>query len=196
MNKLVILLILLMAAILTAGCISSKANVTNSQEVQENTTNYENAQENTTNSENTQENTTNSQETQKEGPIVDVTQLDQINTSLKKGPVLLKIGAQWCGECQSIKPILAKVAADYEGKATVMSLDIDESPKLADYFGVYVIPDTSVIIGTENGKYVYMQEDGNVTTERSKAKILKIESKEVCENVLNLALQKEKTNSN
>lgn len=186
MNKLVILLILLVAVILTAGCISSKSNVTNTQEVQENSTN----------SENVQENSTNSQETQKESAVVDVTQLDQINTSLKKGPVLLKIGAQWCEECQNVKPILAQVAADYEGKATVMSLDIDESPKLADYFGVYVIPDTSVIIGTENGKYVYMQEDGNVTTERSKAKILKIEGKEVCENVLNLALQKEKTNSN
>jgi thioredoxin 1 len=176
MNKLVILLILLAAVILTAGCISSKANVTNPQEVQENSTN--------------------SQETQKESTVVEVTQLDQINTSLKKGPVLLKIGAEWCEECQSIKPILAQVAADYAGRATVMTIDIDKSQKLADYFGIYVIPDSSVIVGTENGKYVYMQQDGNVSTERSTAKILKIEGKEVYENVLDLALQKEKVKSN
>lgn len=176
MNKLVVLLILLTAVVLVSGCTSSKANITNPQEVQENSTN--------------------SQETQNESNVVEVTQLDQINTSLKKGPVLLKIGAEWCEECQSIKPILAQVAADYAGRATVMTIDIDQSKKLADYFGIYVIPDCCVIVGTENGKYVYMQEDGNVSTERSTAKILKIESKEVYENVLDLALQKGKIKFN
>ncbi len=171
MNKLVILLILFAAVILTAGCINSEANVTNSQEAQENSTN--------------------SQETQENNTVVEITQLDQINTSLKKGPVLLKLGAEWCEECQNLNPILAQVATDYAGRATVMTVDIDKSPALADYFGIYVIPDSSVIMGIENGKYVYMQEDGNVTTERSTAKILKIEGKEVYENALDLALQKE-----
>ena len=138
----------------------------------------------------------NYQETQEESAVVEVTQLDQINTSLKKGPVLLKLRAEWCEECQNLNPILAQVAADYAGRATIMTIDIDKSPKLADYFGIYVIPDSSVIVGIENGKYVYMQEDGNVSTERSTAKILKIEGKEVYENVLDLAFQKEKTKSN
>ncbi|HWQ49499.1 MAG TPA: thioredoxin family protein [Methanosarcina sp.] len=171
MNKLVILLILFAAVILTAGCINSEANVTNSQEVQENSTN--------------------SQETQENSTVLEITQLDQINTSLKKGPVLLKLGAEWCEECQNLNPILAQVATDYAGRATVMTVDIDKSPTLADYFGIYVIPDSSIIVGIENGKYIYMQQDGNVTTERSTAKILKIEGKEVYENVLDLALQKE-----
>ena len=142
-----------------------------------------------------QENSTNSPETQNESNVVEVTQLDQINTSLQKGPVLLKIGAEWCEECQNIKPILDQIAADYEGRVTVMSMDIDNSPELADYFGIYVIPDTSVIVGLENGNYIYMQEDGNISTDRSKAKILKIEGKEVYENVLDLALKKEKVKS-
>ncbi len=176
MNKLVILLVLFAAVILTAGCINSKANITSHQDVQENSTS--------------------SQETQKSGTVVEATQLDQINTSLKKGPVLLKLGAEWCEECQALNPILAQVATDYAGKATVMIVDIDKSPDLAKYFGIYVIPDSSVIVGIENGKYVYMQEDGNVTNERSTAKILKIESKEVYENALDLALQKEKVRSN
>lgn len=172
MNKLVILLVLFAAVILTAGCINSKANVTSPQESQENSTNSQNS------------------------TVVEITKLDQINTSLKNGPVLLKLGAEWCEECQALNPILAQVATDYAGRATVVTVDIDKSPDLADYFGIYVIPDSSVIVGIENGKYVYMQEDGNVTTERSTAKILKIEGKEVYENVLNLALQKEKVKSN
>lgn len=169
MNKLVVLLILVAAVILTAGCINSKANVTNPQEAQENSTN--NSQNST---------------------VVEVTQLDQINTSLENGPVLLKLGAEWCEECQELNPVLAQVATDYAGRATVMTIDIDKSKELADYFGIYVIPDSSVIVGIESGKYVYMQEDGNATTERSTARILKIEGKEVYENVLDLALQKEK----
>ncbi|MCC4767031.1 thioredoxin [Methanosarcina sp. DH1] len=171
MNKSVILLILLAAVILTAGCINnSKANVTSPQEAQENSTN---SQENST--------------------VLEITQLDQINTSLEKGPVLLKLGAEWCEECQELNPVLAQVATDYAGRATVVTVDIDKSPTLADYFGIYVIPDSSVIVGIENGTYVYMQQDGNVTTERSTARILKIEGKEVYENVLDLALQNEKS---
>ena len=142
-----------------------------------------------------QENSTNSPETKNESSVVELTHLDQINTSLQKGPVLLKIGAEWCEECQNLKPILAQIAADYEGRVTVMSMDIDNSPELADYFGIYVIPDTSMIVGLENGNYIYIQEDGSVSTDRSKAKILKIEGKEVYENVLNLALKKEKVKS-
>lgn len=142
-----------------------------------------------------QENSTNSPETKNESSVVELTHLDQINTSLQKGPVLLKIGAEWCEECQNLKPILAQIAADYEGRVTVMSIDIDKSPELADYYGIYVIPDTSVIVGLENGNYIYMQEDGSVSTDRSKAKILKIEGKEVYENVLDLALKKEKVKS-
>jgi len=137
-----------------------------------------------------QEHTINSTETQNESTVVEVTQLAQINTSLQKGPVLLKIGAEWCEECQNIMPILDQVASDYNGKATVVTVDIDKSPELADYFGIYVIPDSCVIMGIENGEYIYMQEDGKITTDRSKAKILKLEGKEVYENVLDLALQK------
>ena len=136
-----------------------------------------------------QENSTNSPETKNKSSVVELTHLDQINTSLQKGPVLLKIGAEWCEECQNLKPILAQIAADYEGRVTVMSMDIDNSPELADYFGIYVIPDTSMIVGLENGNYIYIQEDGSVSTDRSKAKILKIEGKEVYENVLDLALR-------
>jgi thioredoxin 1 len=141
------------------------------------------------------ENSTSSSETQNKSNVLEVTQLDQINTSLQKGPVLLKIGAEWCEECQNIKPILDQIEADYEGRVTVASMDIDKSPELADYFGIYVIPDSSVIVGIENGKYIYMQEDGNISDDRSQAKILKIEGKEVYENVLDLALQKKEVKS-
>ena len=51
----------------------------------------------------TQANSTNSKVNLKENTVVEVTQLEQINNALKNGPVLLKIGAEWCGSCQKMK---------------------------------------------------------------------------------------------
>jgi thioredoxin 1 len=114
--------------------------------------------------------------------------MEQINTSLQKGPVFLKIGAEWCEACQEMKPILNELATEYGGKATIMSVDVDKSLKLADYFGVSSMPDSSVIVGIENGEYVYMQQNGKTTTDRSQARIVGLNDKKVFENVLNLAL--------
>jgi thioredoxin-like negative regulator of GroEL len=55
----------------------------------------------------------NSTDIQEKNTIIEVTELEQTNTSLEKGPVLLKIGAEWCEECQNIMLILAQVKADY-----------------------------------------------------------------------------------
>lgn len=132
-----------------------------------------------------QKSSTNSQETQ--GSVVKVTQLEQINAALEKGPVLLEFGAEWCESCNEMKPILKQLAAEYKGKATIMSADIDKSPKLADYFGAGdVIPDSTVIV--INSKYTYMQENGEVTKDRSAARIIGLMDKQEFENVLDLAL--------
>ena len=122
--------------------------------------------------------------------VVEVTQLAQINTYLQKGPVFFRFGAVWCPYCQSMKPILNELATEYKGKATIMSADVDKSPKLADYFGIGSIPDSSVIVGTKNGKYVYMQQNGKTTTDRSQARIIGLNDKKVYEKVLNFAIQK------
>lgn len=117
--------------------------------------------------------------------------LEKINTSLQKGPVLLKIGAEWCGPCQEMKPVLNELTTEYQGKATIISVDVDQCPDLAEYFGVSSIPDSTVIVKIENGKYVYMQENGNFTKDRFKARILGLMDKGVYEKVLNYALQRE-----
>jgi len=162
MKKLVILLILLAAVLFTAGC-----------------------------TEDTKENSTNPQEIQEKSTVVEVTQLEQINTSLREGPVLVKIGAEWCDPCQAMKPILKDLAAEYNGKATIMSIDIDQSLDLASYFEIGYIPDTSLIVGIENGEYVYMKEDGNVSKDRLQARILGQMDKEVYEKLIDVALLQE-----
>jgi len=123
------------------------------------------------------------------GSVVEETQLEQVNAALEKGPVLLEFSAEWCESCNEMKPILKQLAAEYNGKATIMSVDVDESPTLADYFGAGdVFPDSTVIVGVKNNKYSYMQENGKVTTDRSDARITGLTDKQEFENVLDLAL--------
>lgn len=122
--------------------------------------------------------------------VVEVTQLGQINKALKQGPVFLKLGADWCSHCKAFGPTHKELAKEYSGKATFMSVDIDRSPKLADYFGAREIPDCYVIVGIKNGKYVYMRQNGITTTDRSKAIITRDNNKNVYEKVLNFATKK------
>lgn len=127
-----------------------------------------------------------------EGNVIEVTELGQINTSLQEGPVFLRLGAEWCPICQSMKPIIKKLAAEYGGKVAVMSVDLNKNPQFATYFGVDSIPDSFIIVGIENGGYVYMQENGNITTDRYQARIVGLRDKRVFEKILNLSLLNEK----
>lgn len=125
--------------------------------------------------------------------VVVVTQLEQINTSLQKNPVFLKMGSRWCPYCRAMDPILEKMAVEYIGNATIASIDVDKSLELAKYFEAEFIPDSCVIVGIENGTYVYMQEDGNVSVNRSQARFLGLNetdgpNEETFEKVLDLAV--------
>jgi len=104
--------------------------------------------------------------------VVQINQLEQINTFLHKGPVFVEMKAQSCKPCQQTKPILEKLAAEYKGKATIASIDMYQSPELAKYFGGYNLPDAFVIVGTKDGKYVYIDDEGNSTLDRSQARII------------------------
>ena len=122
--------------------------------------------------------------------VVQITQLEQINTFLHKGPVFVEMKAQSCKPCQQTMPILEKLAAKYKGRATIASIDIYQSPELAKYFGGYNLPDAFVIVGTKDGKYVYINDDGNSTLDRSQARIigLNAENKDRFERIIDQAL--------
>ena len=66
-------------------------------------------------------------------------------------PVLVDFWADWCGPCRMLAPAVAQIAEEYEGKAKVGKVNVDEQPELAGQFDVMSIPTLLVF---ENGKLV------------------------------------------
>jgi thioredoxin 1 len=53
-------------------------------------------------------------------------------------PVVVDFTAQWCGPCQVLKPLLKELEAD--GTITLVMIDVDQHPQIAQRFGVVAIP--------------------------------------------------------
>jgi len=66
-------------------------------------------------------------------------------------PALVDFWAPWCGPCKMVAPELEAVSLEYEGKAIVAKVNIDEQQQLADRYNVMSIP-TMLII--KDGKEV------------------------------------------
>ena len=56
------------------------------------------------------------------------------------GVSLVDFWAEWCGPCRMMGPIIDQVAAEYEGKALVAKVDVDECQNIAVKLGVNSIP--------------------------------------------------------
>jgi thioredoxin 1 len=56
------------------------------------------------------------------------------------GLALVDFGAPWCGPCRMVAPIVEQLAAEYQGRVKVGTLDVDASPRTAARFNVRSLP--------------------------------------------------------
>ena len=76
---------------------------------------------------------------------------DTFNDTISKDVVLVDFFADWCGPCKMLAPFIEQLANQYDGKAKIAKLNVDECQDIAMQFGVMSIP---TVIIFKNGEQV------------------------------------------
>ncbi|NRB49361.1 MAG: thioredoxin [Saprospiraceae bacterium] len=57
-----------------------------------------------------------------------------------EGVAVVDFWAEWCGPCRMIGPIIEELASDYEDKAIIGKVNVDDNPEISMKFGIRSIP--------------------------------------------------------
>ena len=66
-------------------------------------------------------------------------------------PVMVDFWAAWCGPCRMVGPVVDELSSEYEGRAVIGKVDVDNNPEVAGRYGIRSIP---TILFIKNGQVV------------------------------------------
>ena len=71
---------------------------------------------------------------------------DELVTNSEK-PVLVDFWASWCGPCRAVAPVLEELAEEYDGKAVIGKVNVDNEGDLSAKFRIMSIPTVMLFKG-------------------------------------------------
>lgn len=66
-------------------------------------------------------------------------------------PVVVDFWAAWCGPCRMVGPLIEEMHGEYDGRAVIGKVDVDQNPGISAQYGVRSIP---TILFIKNGEVV------------------------------------------
>jgi len=85
-------------------------------------------------------------------------------------PTLVDFHATWCGPCKTMHPILDSLKKDMGEKITILKIDVDKNPAIAEQFKIRGVP---TFILFQKGEVLW-RESGAFPLQTLKGKILKV----------------------
>ena len=67
------------------------------------------------------------------------------------GVALVDFWAEWCGPCRLIGPVVEELSKEYDGKAVIGKLNVDDNREIAAQYGIMSIPTLLIF---KNGEIV------------------------------------------
>ncbi|MCB0621130.1 MAG: thioredoxin [Saprospiraceae bacterium] len=77
----------------------------------------------------------------------------------KDGVAVIDFWAEWCGPCRMVGPIIEELAGEYNGRALVGKVNVDENHQVSMKYGIRSIP---TILILKNGE-VYDKHVGTIS---------------------------------
>ena len=66
-------------------------------------------------------------------------------------PVFVDFGAEWCGPCRMVTPVVEEIAKEYQGRLKVCKVNVDDASNTSSSYGIMSIPTLAVF---KDGKIV------------------------------------------
>ena len=83
--------------------------------------------------------------------IVTTDQTFEKDITSNEVPVVVDFGAEWCGPCKVLDPILEEIASENKDKVKIYKMNIDENPMTPQKYGIRGIPTIMIF---KNGELI------------------------------------------